>query len=239
MRIRTIKPEFWSHPVMARLPDDFQLLALSLISMADDMGYFRAEPELVRGAVMPFREDLARISEGLARLSEEGWIEVYVNPKEGKIGKIKTWSNHQKVDHPTPSKLEPYATREFLANPREILAPDQGSRIKDQGSRKGGKFDPLSRELREGLSGSAEASPTSSEKPELSDEEWLGQLSQNEAYKDIDVRTQYARMTAWCGVNKKQPTRRRFINWLNRCEKPMAPPGATRPLTDADHEKGF
>jgi hypothetical protein len=28
-------------------------------------------------------------------------------------------------------------------------------------------------------------------------------------------------MAAWCQVKNKQPTRSRFLNWLNRIEKPI------------------
>lgn len=115
MRIRTIKPEFWTHPVMARLPDDVQLLALALLSMADDHGYFHADPSIVRGSVMPFRENLASISGSLAKLSEVGWIEVSEHPEQGMIGKIAKWTLHQKVDHPRDSALITYFSRESLA----------------------------------------------------------------------------------------------------------------------------
>ena len=135
-RIRTIKPEFWRHPVLGRLPDDQQLLALALLSMADDEGYFRAEPELIRGDVQPFREDLATISRGLAKLSDIGWIEVAHHPEQGSIGRIKTWAAHQKVDHPKDSKLKRYFIRDGVTNPsripREDVALEQGSGIRER-----------------------------------------------------------------------------------------------------------
>jgi hypothetical protein len=37
-------------------------------------------------------------------------------------------------------------------------------------------------------------------------------------------------MQAWCSANRKQPSRRRFVNWLNRAEKPMQPTAAYRPM---------
>ena len=46
---RTIKPEFWSHLVMARLDAPTQLVALALLNYADDGGYFYAKPVLVAG----------------------------------------------------------------------------------------------------------------------------------------------------------------------------------------------
>jgi hypothetical protein len=54
-----------------------------------------------------------------------------------------------------------------------------------------------------------------------SDEDWLKQLATNPAYSLIDVRREYSKMQTWCSVNRKMPTRRRFVAWLNRIEKPM------------------
>ena len=135
MRIRTIKPEFWSHPVMARMPDRVQLLALSLLSMADDHGYLHADPAIVRGAVAPFRESLASLSEDLARLSEAGWIDLWEHPEQGKMGQVRKWASHQRIDHPSTSKLAVYDIRETLA--RHSRDTRAGSGIRDQGSGKG------------------------------------------------------------------------------------------------------
>jgi hypothetical protein len=133
MRIRTIKPEFWSHPIMGRISERAQLLALALLNHADDHGYFHADPAIIRGACAPFRENLATISEDLARLSEVGWIELRDHPEQGSIGLVVNWTKHQKVDHPKASKIEAYFIRENLAKPRDKLALDQGSGIRDQG----------------------------------------------------------------------------------------------------------
>lgn len=136
-RIRTVKPEFWQHPIMGRLDPRVQLLALALLNHADDHGYFHADPAIVRGTCCPFREDLARISEDLARLSEVGWIEVASHQNQGDIGLIVNWTKHQKVDHPSASKISPYFIREKLAKPREILALDQGTGNREQGTGRG------------------------------------------------------------------------------------------------------
>ena len=57
------------------------------------------------------------------------------------------------------------------------------------------------------------------------DEEWLGELSQNPAYATLDVRLELGKMQAWCSANGKQPSRKRFVNWLNRSERPMSAKG--------------
>ena len=31
-------------------------------------------------------------------------------------------------------------------------------------------------------------------------------------------------MLIWCNVRRLPPTRRRFVNWLNKAEKPMSTP---------------
>lgn len=129
-RIRTVKPEFWRHPIYARLPDDVQLLALSLLTMADDEGYFRAEPELIRGDVQPFRENLGKISRGLRELSNQGWIEVQKHPKQGNIGRIVNFAKHQRVHHPTPSKLKSYFSRENFPKSSGEFPPGTGNMIK-------------------------------------------------------------------------------------------------------------
>ena len=54
-----------------------------------------------------------------------------------------------------------------------------------------------------------------------SDEDWLKQLEILPAYNLMDVSREYSKMQTWCSVNRKMPTRRRFVAWLNRIEKPM------------------
>lgn len=74
----------------------------------------------------------------------------------------------------------------------------------------------------------AEASrekPRSVRTPVLPDDEFLDGLQKNPAYSMLNVRHCYQRMMTWCQVNSKQPSRRRFINWLNREDKPMTANG--------------
>ncbi len=57
------------------------------------------------------------------------------------------------------------------------------------------------------------------------DDKWLEELSSDPAYRGIDVRTEHRKMVRWCLTKKRQPTRMRFINWLNRCDKPLGTEG--------------
>jgi len=55
----------------------------------------------------------------------------------------------------------------------------------------------------------------------LSDEDWMQSLIDNPAYVHINVPVEFGKMAAWCETKGKQPTRSRFLNWLNRIEKPI------------------
>jgi hypothetical protein len=63
--------------------------------------------------------------------------------------------------------------------------------------------------------------PAAKKKDQLSDEEWMQSLTVNPAYGHINVPSEFGKMAAWCQVKNKQPTRSRFLNWLNRIEKPI------------------
>ena len=86
-----------------------------------------------------------------------------------------------------------------------------------------------------GSGGNARLKPRQRQQKQT-DEEWINELKSNPAYEGVDVPREHARMTAWCSVNGKQPSRRRFINWLNRAERPMRVSKAT---TEQEHLKGF
>jgi hypothetical protein len=55
----------------------------------------------------------------------------------------------------------------------------------------------------------------------MTDDEWIESIKSNPAYQGIDVDREYGKMTAWCQTNSKQATRKRFLNWLNRVDRPM------------------
>jgi hypothetical protein len=77
----------------------------------------------------------------------------------------------------------------------------------------------------------------------VSDADWLQSLGQLPAYAGIDVAREHGKMVAWCSANRKQPTRRRFVNWLNRAERPIQIGQARPPQRPAIREpqgwKGF
>lgn len=55
------------------------------------------------------------------------------------------------------------------------------------------------------------------------DAQWLAEISNSPAYRGIDIRREHSKALVWAAANKKTMSRRRFINWINRCETAMAP----------------
>jgi hypothetical protein len=85
---------------------------------------------------------------------------------------------------------------------------------------------------------SATPSPSASV---ISDSEWLRTLRVNPAYRGLDVDREWAKATAWCQTNRKQLTRRRFINWLNRVDVPVdrTPPPSVQTIAEPQGWKSY
>ena len=57
--------------------------------------------------------------------------------------------------------------------------------------------------------------------PPLTDEQWIDTLATNPTYTGIDIHHQWGKARTWCETNHKTLSRRFFVNWLNRAERPM------------------
>lgn len=108
MRIRTIKPEFWTHPVMTRQSDAAKLLAIGLLNYADDEGFFYADPRMVRAALRPLDEDSTSVRAALADLSKIGYLDVREHVSHGPIGRVVSFLEHQRIDRAQPSKVREF-----------------------------------------------------------------------------------------------------------------------------------
>ena len=155
MRIRSIKPEFWSSPDIADLSDSDRLLFIGLWSYVDDHGRGRDDMALIVAALFPHdmvanpRDTVAKVRDGLARLSEANLILRYTVASRTYF-LVTGWGKHQRVDKPKASRIpepeegdattfpqndairETVATiRDTVATPRDALAPGTG----EQGNR--------------------------------------------------------------------------------------------------------
>jgi hypothetical protein len=108
MRIRTIKPEFWTSADINSVSPLAQLLAVGLLNYADDDGYFDPNPRLIKAAIFPLRDNVTAetIIPGLLR--ELYWKNYAkcgkVEPNGVLVAWLPTFAKHQVISHHKPSK---------------------------------------------------------------------------------------------------------------------------------------
>lgn len=138
MRIRSIKPEFYTSEDIAALDWPTRLLFIGLWSYVDDNGVGRDVERLIVADLFPLeddpRETLATVSRGLQTLFEQGLIARYhVHGKP--YLQVTGWEKHQRIDKPNKARYEPVTCadaviRDTLPTPsrdtRDTLAPGTG-----------------------------------------------------------------------------------------------------------------
>lgn len=144
-RIRTIKPEIWQDEDLAEVSEAAMLLAIGLLNHADDEGFFKANPALVKAAVFPLREPSVSIQCGLTELSIAGFISLYEGSDGKQYGHIRTFAAHQRVNRPTPSKIKELVDlTEPSLNPHGgLTAGKEGKGKERKGTGKGGSLRSL------------------------------------------------------------------------------------------------
>jgi len=143
-RIRTLKPEFWRHEALCELPEATHMMAAALLNYSDDHGYFNANPKLIQGEIYPLREPSVSIPESLRRLQTINYIRLGTGSDGRRYGQVIEFSKHQKVSHPTDSKISCLSITwdnsgeipESSVRPQEIFGPEQGTGNKEQGTGK-------------------------------------------------------------------------------------------------------
>ena len=135
-RIRTIKPEFPHSESMGRVSRDARLLFIQLWTLCDDSGRTRGNSRMLASLLFPYDDDApGAIDNWLEELDREGCIVRYQIDSASYV-QVCNWLNHQKIDKPSASKIPEFdESSRILANVRERSSLDQGSRIKDQGSK--------------------------------------------------------------------------------------------------------
>lgn len=109
-RIRTIKPSFWA--ATGHMSRDARLLALGLISLADDAGRFVATPQAILGYVFPLDTNIppATLRRWLGEITtgrpsdDRPLVEIY--EIDGvPYGWFPKYRKHQRINRPQPSSL--------------------------------------------------------------------------------------------------------------------------------------
>ncbi len=125
-RIRTIKPEFWGSPKTAKVSRDARLLFLGLLNESDDEGRQLGSARRIAGQVFPNDTDISTdlVDKWLEELEGAEFIRRYVVENVPYVLVI-GFTEHQKVSHPSPSRLPPECFVPYLGS---------GSRNMDLGS---------------------------------------------------------------------------------------------------------
>lgn len=152
MRIRSIKPEFWTSDDIAALDWPTRLLFIGLWSYVDDNGVGRDNDKLIKADLFPLeddpRETLATVSRGLQELCDGGQIARY--EVDGKpLLYVNAWESHQRIDRPNKARYplptcENAISRDTLATPSRVSRADVASGAGEQGNRGTGEKTPSS-----------------------------------------------------------------------------------------------
>jgi hypothetical protein len=137
-RIRSVKPEAWDSPDMLALDDSGQVLFIWLITQADDAGRLRGDAAHI--ARRRHRKADA-IEKRLQQMEAQGMIVRYQEGDRCYIA-LANWRDHQRVDHPSPSRLPtpPHEDSRALARipePSGVSAPARADRKGSRSDRKG------------------------------------------------------------------------------------------------------
>jgi hypothetical protein len=101
-RIRSIKPEFWTDEKIVKLSPLARLLFIGLWNFADDEGRMKFSPVTIKLQILPL--ETSALSEEFGELRREGLIITY-EAEGSQYLQVTNFSEHQKVDKRTPSKL--------------------------------------------------------------------------------------------------------------------------------------
>jgi hypothetical protein len=110
MRIRSIKPEFWTSEAIAVLPVSARLTFIGLWSYVDDNGVGKDNDRLIMGALYPLderpsNEVLGDLQDDLRRLSGAALVVRYTDSDGHPFLSIRSWSEHQRISHPRKSRF--------------------------------------------------------------------------------------------------------------------------------------
>lgn len=106
-RIRTVKPEMALNEELALCTPWAQLLAVRILNQADDEGYFKASPAMLKAACFPLVTDQSLDAHGaLMELSNIGYVDLFEGSDGKPYGHVRNFNTHQTISRPTQSKIK-------------------------------------------------------------------------------------------------------------------------------------
>ncbi|WP_432077167.1 hypothetical protein [Streptomyces wuyuanensis] len=106
-RIRTIKPEAFVSESLAEVRVEAERTFFGLLTQADDHGRHRDNAAIIAGLLWPLRAEhtSVHVEDDLHQLATAGLICRYTGCDGRRYLHIVTWSDHQKIDKPSQSRL--------------------------------------------------------------------------------------------------------------------------------------
>lgn len=141
-RIRTVKPTFWSHPITGKLSDAAKCMALALLNLADDEGYFYADPATVRSFCRPFDDDSTITRGCISELSRVGYLQIKEHPERGPVGRITSFLEHQRIDRANKSEIKAYFIVDDSTKARRLFDVGREGSGREEEEGRGGEVPP-------------------------------------------------------------------------------------------------
>ncbi|MFF7262237.1 hypothetical protein ACFZCL_18415 [Streptomyces sp. NPDC008159] len=106
-RIRTIKPEAFFSESLAEVSVNAERTFFGLLTQADDQGRFRDNAAIINGLLWPLRAEHTAVhaEDDLQQLADAGLICRYTGCDGRRYLHAVTWSEHQKIDKASQSRL--------------------------------------------------------------------------------------------------------------------------------------
>ncbi|WP_370410885.1 hypothetical protein [Streptomyces fradiae] len=106
-RIRTIKPEAFFSESLAEVRVEAERTFFGLLTQSDDHGRHRDNAAIIAGLLWPLRAEhtSVHVEDDLHQLATAGLICRYTGCDGRRYLHIVTWSEHQKIDKPSQSRL--------------------------------------------------------------------------------------------------------------------------------------
>lgn len=139
-RYRTVKPEHWDDKKLPNVSLGAHLLWIGMWNFSDDKGVIENDPIYIKSNIFPRRKDVTpkHVEKWLNELIGQGFI-IPFKYNEESFFITRTFSLHQKIDKPTPSKIPDETIRitlsEWSENNRRVI--DDESRVFPMGNSRG------------------------------------------------------------------------------------------------------
>ena len=104
-RKRMISPDFWTDDKMLQLPIPARLMFIGMLNFADDEGLLQNNATSIKVKILPAEDITVEIIENYIRtMVGLQLLSLGTNVDGQSLLKITKWHDHQKIQHPTPTK---------------------------------------------------------------------------------------------------------------------------------------